>query len=426
MLKKEAENSMNDVWQEQQSGQDQQAEPSTGHRLHEEDELVLRDALHRVAGTLLEVSHAIHAQPEIRFEEHFASGLLSDTLKREEFGVETGVGGLPTAFLAEYAQGEGGPTLAFFCEYDALEEIGHGCGHNVIAAAGLGAALLTKDWLQRSPQIPGRIVVVGSPGEEGGAGKSYLIESGCLDGIDAAMMVHPEGFSLSSMATLARVSLDFRFTGRAAHAAVSPERGLNALDAAVLTLNAIGLLRQQLPPEVRVHAVMTDGGEVPNIIPETASIRAFVRAPDTSKLLDDYLPRIENCARGAALATGTQVEIVAPAPAYAAMKPNSVLGELIENNFHLIGRRTEPPRAEVFPGSTDMGNVSQIIPAIHPTIELEPGLGMHTREAAALAGGVEGDHAVLDGSLLLAMTAVQLFQSPELMREVKASFAASH
>ncbi|MFF2300307.1 M20 family metallopeptidase [Arthrobacter sp. NPDC058127] len=394
----------------------------------DEDEHVLRSALTRVSGTLLDVSHVIHARPEIRFEEHFASGLLSDTLKREGFEVETGVGGLTTAFLAEYTQagqarGESGPTLAFFCEYDALEEIGHGCGHNVIAAAGLGAALLAKDWLQRNPQVPGRIVVVGSPGEEGGAGKAYLIDGGCLEGIDAAMMVHPEGFSLSSMATLARVSLDFRFTGRAAHAAVSPERGLNALDAAVLTLNAIGLLRQQLPPDVRVHAVITDGGEVPNIIPETASIRTFVRAPGTKELLDDFLPRIQNCAHGAALATGTEVEILAPAPAYAAMNPNRVLAELIERNFQRIGRRTDPPRAEAFPGSTDMGNVSQIIPSIHPTIELEPGVGMHTREAAALAGGAEGDRAVLDGSLLLAMTAVQLFRSPELMREVKESFA---
>jgi amidohydrolase len=420
---------MNDVrnglpdGQEDQAGQEHQAAQGRAG----DEESILRDALGRVSSTLLDVSHAIHARPEVRFEEHFASGLLADTLKREEFKVETGVGGLPTAFLAEYAQagycqGEAVPTLAFFCEYDALEEIGHGCGHNVIAAAGLGAALLTRDWLQRNPQVPGRIVVVGSPGEEGGGGKAYLIEGGCLEGIDAALIVHPSGENLSQMSTLARVGLDFRFTGRAAHAAVSPERGLNALDAAVLTLNAIGLLRQQLPPEVRVHAVVDDGGEVPNIIPETASIRAYVRAPDTRKLLDDFLPRIKNCARGAALATGTEVEILSPAPPYASLQPNRILGDLIEGNFRRIGRHTEPPRAEVFPGSTDMGNVSQILPSVQANVELAPGTAMHSREATALAGGVEGDSAVLDGSLLMAMTAVQLFLSPTLLREVKGSF----
>ncbi|MGO4860418.1 M20 family peptidase, partial [Arthrobacter sp. 2MCAF14] len=174
--------------------------------------------------------------------------------------------------------------------------------------------------------------------------------------------------------------------------------------------------------DVRVHAVVVDGGEVPNIIPEAALIRAYVRAPDTRKLLADVVPRIENCARGAALATGTDVEIVSPAPAYASMVPNGVLGRLLEDNFQRIGRSTELPRAEVFAGSTDMGNVSQVIPSIHPTIELGPGLGMHTREAAGLAGGPEGDRAALDGALVMAMTAAQLFQSPALVREMKERF----
>ncbi|MGO4859808.1 M20 family peptidase, partial [Arthrobacter sp. 2MCAF14] len=174
--------------------------------------------------------------------------------------------------------------------------------------------------------------------------------------------------------------------------------------------------------DVRVHAVVVDGGEVPNIIPEAALIRAYVRAPDTRKLLADVVPRIENCARAAALATGTDVEIVSPAPAYASMVPNGVLGRLLEDNFQRIGRNTELPRAEVFPGSTDMGNVSQIIPSVQSNLELAPGLGMHSREAAGLAGGVEGDSAALDGALLMAMTGVQLFQSPDLMQLVRAAF----
>lgn len=395
---------------------------SASHLLSEKDQETLAVSLKRLKGTLLDVSHSIHARPETRFEEHYASGLLADTLRQAQFQVTKGVAKLPTAFLADFQTGDGGPTIAFFCEYDALEEIGHGCGHNIIAAAGLGAALLTKDWMERNPHAPGRVVVVGSPGEEGGGGKTYLIDSGCLEGIDVAMMVHPSGENLSHMSTLARVGLDFQFTGRAAHAAVSPERGLNALDAAVLALNAIGLLRQQLPPDVRIHAIIADGGEVPNIIPERASVRAYIRAGDTEKLLTDYLPRLENCARGAALATGTEVDVLQPAPTYASLQPNSVLGGLANENLLRIGRQVAPPRTEVFPGSTDMGNVSQILPSIQANVELAPGIGMHSREATALAGGVEGDRAVLDSSLLLAMTGVQLLLSPQLMQEVKSAF----
>ncbi|MGP0225118.1 M20 family metallopeptidase [Paenarthrobacter sp. NCHU4564] len=392
------------------------------HHIPAADEEFLRSAVARSADSMLHISHAIHAHPEVRFEERFACGLLTDVLRSEGFEVQSGVGGLETAFLAERSFGDGGPTIAFFCEYDALEEIGHGCGHNVIAAVGIGAALATKEWMAENPAVRGRIVVVGSPAEEGGGGKMFLIDSGALDGIDAALMIHPSGENLTCMTTLARMLLEFEFTGKAAHAAVSPERGVNALDAAVLTLNAIGLLRQQMPSDARVHAVITDGGEVPNIIPEKAAIRAFVRSPDTEFLLSDLVPRVENCARGAALSTGTSVDIKTPVPLYASLQPNEMLGQLVEENFHRIGRRTEPPRTEVFPGSTDMGNVSQILPVIHANVELVPGLGMHSRDAAALAGGEAGDRAVLDGALLLSMTAVQLLSSTDLLQGVKDTF----
>lgn len=231
---------------------------------------------------------------------------------------------------------DGGPTIAFFCEYDALEELGHGCGHNIIAAAGLGAGLLAADWLMRNAEVGGRVVVVGSPGEEGGGGKVFLIDGGCLEGIDAAMMIHPAGDNLSRMTTLARAGLDFTFKGRAAHAGLSPERGINALDAAVLTLNAIGLLRQQLPPDAQVHAVITRGGDAPNIIPEIAAIRAYVRAPTIQTLEENVKPRVENCARGAALATGAKVDIKPTGPTYASLRPNRVLGDLMEGNFHRV------------------------------------------------------------------------------------------
>lgn len=385
-------------------------------------EATLRSIADRHSTELLEISHKIHARPELRFTETYAASLLVDVLDREGFTTEVGVAGLPTAFLGSFGSADDGPTVAIFLEYDALEEIGHACGHNVIAAIGLGAALTVKQWMDEENLRIGKLVVVGSPGEEGGGGKNYLIDSGRLDNIDVAMMMHPEGENLASMATLGRVSLDFEFTGRAAHAAVSPERGINALDSAVLTLNAIGLLRQQLPSDVRVHAIVIDGGEAPNIIPERSVVRVSFRAPDSQFLVEHLQPRIENCAKGAALATGATVSIKQESPTYAAMQPNPVLGAIVEANFTRVGRTSNPQRAEAFPGSTDMGNVSQIIPSIHPCIEFVPGLGMHTREATSVAGGPDADKALLDGTLILAMTAAQVFATPGVLDAVKDSF----
>jgi amidohydrolase len=387
-----------------------------------EDEDRLRSSLSRIRQVVLDTSHRIHAKPELRYEEHFASGLLADVLGEAGFDIQRGVAGLPTAFLARYDTGREGPTVAIFCEYDALEEIGHGCGHNLIAAAGLGAGLLVREWLVEAEDAGGELVVVGSPAEEGGGGKITMLESGCLDGIDAAMMIHPSGENLSAMRTLSRAGLDIEFRGRAAHAAVSPELGVNALDAAVLTLNAIGLLRQQLPSDARVHGIITDGGEAQNIIPERTRILASVRTEDPDLLQRDVQPRVENCAKGAALATGATVRIQNPTPMYASIRPNPVLGDIVEEHFHRLGRRTEPPRTEVFPGSTDMGNVSQVIASIHPNVEIVPGLDMHSRRAAELAGGPDGDRCAVDGALLLAMTAVALFSRPELVERVRSSF----
>lgn len=387
----------------------------------EHTETVLRETVARLREKLLAVSHEIHRNPEVRFQEHRAAALLSNTLAEAGFTVETGIADLPTAFLAEYGSADTGPTIAVFLEYDALEEIGHACGHNVIASIGLGAALAVRSWMETAG-IGGRILAVGSPGEEGGGGKNYLVASGRLDGIDAAMMMHPSGENLAAMTTLGRVALDFEFTGKAAHAAVSPHDGVNALDAAVLTLNAIGLLRQQLPTDVRVHAVIRDGGEVPNVIPERSLIRAYIRAADTHALVNEIQPRVERCAQGAALATGATVTITRQAPTYAGLSPNAVLAQLVDANFARAGRETEPPRTEVFPGSTDMGNVSQIIPSIHPNIEFVPGLSMHTREAAAYAAGPEGDRAVVDGALVLALTAAQLLTQPDLIGRVRDVF----
>ncbi len=264
--------------------------------------------------------------------------------------------------------------------------------------------------------------MVGSPAEEGGGGKIPIITSGLLDDIDAAIMLHPSGENLSAMRTLSRSSLTMTFTGRAAHAAVSPHDGINALDAAVLTLNAIGLLRQQMSDDVRIHAIITEGGDAQNIIPERAVIEASVRAEDPRALLENVQPRVENCARGAAMATGAAVTIEEGGPTYLSIQPNPVLEAIVDASYARIGRITEPHREEVFPGSTDMGNVSQVVPSIHPNIEIVPGLTMHSRRATELVGGEHGDKAVLDGALMLAMTATNLFRHPAVVDEVKANF----
>jgi amidohydrolase len=386
-----------------------------------EDEKLLRDRLGELTERLLGVSHSIHANPEIRFEEVRSSALLAAQLEEQGFEIEKPLAGLETAFLATFDTKRPGPRVAIFCEYDALPEIGHACGHNVIASAGLGAALLTKDLITRE-EVGGTLLVVGSPAEEGGGGKVPIIDAGVLDGVDAAMMLHPGGENLSAMRTLSRASMEVTFTGRAAHAAVSPHEGVNALDAAVLTLNAVALLRQQVTPDVRIHTIIREGGEAHNIIPEVARVGISLRSEDPRVMLDELRPRVENCIKGAALATGATADIEHVDPPYLSIQPNPILEQIVDEAYQRIGRTTEPHREEVFPGSTDMGNVSQVVPSIHPNIEIVPGLTMHSRRATELVGGEHGDRAVLDGALMLAMTATALFRSPDLVARVKEEF----
>nr|MDA8391591.1 amidohydrolase [Actinomycetota bacterium] len=224
----------------------------------------------RQAG-LVALSHEVFEDSEIRFQEHRSSARVAAHLEKEGFEVNRGTGGMPTAFRAERAIGTGGPSLAIFCEYDALPEIGHACGHNVIATAGAGAAAAVASQLE-AEGTPCRVIVLGSPAEEGGGGKVKLIQAGQLDGVDAAIMVHPAGFDAEYKANLGRVALEVAFTGRAAHAAATPDEGRNALDGAALFLTAIGLLRQQLRSSSRIHAIIVEGGGAVNVIPERARL----------------------------------------------------------------------------------------------------------------------------------------------------------
>lgn len=372
---------------------------------------------------LVDVAADLHAHPEIRFTEVHAAARLTAELEGAGFAVQRGFAGLETAFVGRWsttAAPEGTTTIAIFLEYDALEGIGHACGHNIIAAAGLGAALAIRDALQEEAGSPAHLVVIGSPGEEGAAGKVPMIEHGVLDGVDLAMMIHPAGEDVAVASSLSRVALDVEFTGRASHAAAHPERGINALDAATLALTAIGLLRQQLPDDARIHAIVTDGGQAPNIIPEHAAIRAFVRAEDRDLLLTDIVPRVQACFHGAAIATGCEVLIEERTPPYFSLRPNPTLGGLAAQALVALGR--PPAVAPQMGGSTDMGNVSHVVPAIHPMLTLAADCSPHTREFAEAAGSAAADAVIADGAALLAATALAAFRDRAIVEEAKATF----
>ena len=387
----------------------------------------VREQVAALSGDLLSMSHAIHDRPELRFEEHHASELLQRFLASEGFDVRAGVADMPTAFRAERTFGGGGPVIAVFCEFDALPGIGHACGHNIIATAGVGgAAAIARSLAEPGPagtQAAGTLVVLGSPAEEGGGGKVRLVDAGELAGIDAAIMVHPSGFDRVARTNLGRVSLRATFSGYASHAAAAPERGRNALDAATLLLVAIGLLRQQVRSDSRIHAKVAEGGESINVIPERSVVELFIRSPDPSYLRGRLFDAIRDCVAGSALATGTTWELEEPEPAYDPVLVNPVLAELAAAAFAQVGRDVDPTAVTGNAGSTDMGNVSQVVPALHPYVEVVPGLAVHTRDFATAARGEAGDRAVLDGAGLLGIMAGALLTRPELVAAAGAAFA---
>jgi amidohydrolase len=366
------------------------------------------DAVDRRADRLLEVSHEIHAHPELCFEEHTAHRILTDELERAGLSVTRGAYDLPTAFDAR--AGTEGPTVAVLCEYDALPGIGHACGHNIIAAAGLGAALVLAEL---AGELGGRLAVLGTPAEEGGGGKVFMIERGAFAGIDAALMVHPAGAELRSMQTLAIHQLMARYQGRAAHAAAAPWAGANALDAAVLGYNAVAALRQHIRPDERIHGIFTKAGDKPNIVPELAEAHWYVRA-GTRERLAELKSRVLVCLESGAAAAGCTMHHEWLDPAYDDMVDNRVLLDRYSAHAARFGRHpVDPTPDQTVVGSTDMGNVSQVVPSIHPMIQAAPdGVAIHTAAFAEHARSAMGDRAVIDGAKLLALTALDLWIDP--------------
>jgi len=369
---------------------------------------------------LVDVSHQIHAHPELNFEERFAHDLLTGVLEDEGLPVVRRARGLDTAF--EALVGATGTTVAVLCEYDALPGIGHACGHNVIAAAGLGAGLAAA---ALADELGGRLAVLGTPAEEGGGGKIRMMAADALAGVDAAIMIHPADAELVTMDAIAVQQVWATYTGEAAHAAAFPQRGRNALDAAVLGYNAVAALRQHIAGGERVHGIITHGGDKPNIVPAMARSEWMVRSPTVAGLavLEE---RFAACLRGGAEAAGCTLELRWDDVTYADMVDNQAIGQRYAANAAALGRTVhEPTAANRVVGSTDMGNVSYEVPSIHPMIEVAPsGVPIHTPEFAAFAGGPEGDRAVIDGAKALAWTVADLWLDAGLVDLARAQHQA--
>ncbi|HEY6532367.1 MAG TPA: M20 family metallopeptidase [Acidimicrobiales bacterium] len=372
------------------------------------------------ASTLLAASHDIHDHPEELFGEHHAHDLLTGLLEQEGLPVERHAFGLDTAFAAE--AGSEGPTIAVLLEYDALPGIGHACGHNIIAAAGLGAGLAAASL---ADALGGRIRILGSPAEEGGGGKVFMIEQGALEGVDAAMMVHPADVDLQWMTTIANQQIEVTYHGRPAHAAAAPWLGRNALDAAVLGYMNVAALRQHIRPEERLHGIFTDGGDKPNIVPARAAMHWYVRAA-TLETLQPLKERVLAALAAGATAAGCEMEHRWIDPPYADLRTNGPLCGLYAANASSIGRTVAAPDADNgVVGSTDMGNVSYVVPSIHPMIAVAPkGVSIHTPEFARHAAGPAGDAAVIDGAKAMAMTVADLWLRPEAIDATTAAFEA--
>ncbi|WP_402469653.1 M20 family metallopeptidase [Isoptericola aurantiacus] len=377
---------------------------------------------------LADVVRTLHAHPETAWAEHDSARLLVDLLERHGISAEQGVFGAETAFRAELGGGEG-PTLVICAEYDALPGIGHACGHNVIAASGVGAFLALRDVLRAADAPPGRVVLLGTPAEEGHSGKEVLARHGAFDGVDAAIMVHPYGVDVADQVWLGRRLLTWTFTGHSAHASAQPFMGRNALDAANLAYQGVGLLRQQMPPVDRVHAIMVDGGTRPSIITERAEMRLYARSkyPDTLK---DLSRRLDDVARGAALMTGTAVEITWDDGAHPSLpvRTNAALTSRWVAAQQRRGREVLPGGvvSETLAASTDFGNVSFRVPGMHPLIQVaDPSVALHTPEFAAAAGSERAVRAAVDGAAGLAATALDYLCDPALQAAVRDEFEAA-
>ncbi|QPP10230.1 M20 family metallopeptidase [Streptomyces bathyalis] len=358
-----------------------------------------------VRGELIALSESLYRNPETAWKEIESARKVAAVLHRNGFEVTENFVGLPTAFHAR--SGAGTKRIGFMAEYDALPGIGHACGHNLISAMSVGAAIALA---RRADELGITVEVFGTPAEEGGGGKIEMLGRGAFEGLDFAMMAHPAPVDVARAVPFAVSHSAIRYTGKAAHAAAYPAHGRNAADAFTIAQVAIGLLRQQLPASVRVHGIVTSGGEAPNAIPQTTAGRWYVRAKDMDELAETE-EKVRRCFEAGALATGCQLEIEPESQPYSDFRTHEPALKLYEQNAVELGRQlaTGGPETQMCRASTDMGNVSQVVPAIHPYIGLDcfPVLN-HQKEFADHCIGEVAERTLTDGATALAWTAVDL------------------
>ncbi len=364
----------------------------------------IEQALESIQSDLIELSHAIHAHPELAFDEHFSSQTTAAYLASHGFKVQSGVAGMETAYMATAGSGE--MHFAICAEYDALPDVGHACGHNIIAAAAIGAGTLLAPI---ADEIGATIHLLGTPAEEGGGGKIVMLDAGLFEDIDAAMMVHPAPAELDRLTSVAAQHIEISFAGKEAHAAAFPNLGINALDAMTISQVAIGLLRQALLPDEMVHGIIQHGGEAANIIPAHTSATYIVRA-DTLDRLAKLIPRVRACFEAGAIATGAKLNFARPNPAYSEIVTDETMAALWRTIVQSRGRNVLPQgSADQLRASTDMGNVSRSVPTIHPLLGIEslPAVN-HQPEFTAAAIAAPADRAVIDGAYSMAALIVEM------------------
>lgn len=377
--------------------------------------------IERLRPKLEKIALEIYANPEVKYEEIKASGLLSRTAKEHGFKIEKPLADLETAFKASFEGSDPRVCLAFLAEYDALPAIGHACGHNLIAGAVLGASLGLCHYKEK---LPARIELIGTPAEEGGGGKVILADAGVFNHIDAAMMFHPSGKNVIKKSTLARRKLNIEFFGKSAHASSVPEKGINALDALLQTFNSINAIRQHLRDDTRIHGIISHGGNVPNVVPDYTKALFYIRAMD-DEYCDIALEKVKSCARGAALATGCEVKLDMTG-SYKALKTNIPLLEAFKRNCEnqgIVFDDSVDPHKNL--GSTDMGNVSHVTPAIHPYLSIgDPELAGHSTEFFKAAGSKKGLDTMILAAKALAATALDIMFDDDLLSAVKKDFSS--
>ena len=384
---------------------------------------LINEAINKLQDTFYDVSKYIGQNPELGHEEFKACKALTDVLKEQGFTVEIGTCDLPTAFTAVYDSQKPGPSIGFMAEYDALPDLGHACGHNLIGTMSIAAGIgLSK----AVAETGGKVYVYGTPAEETRGGKVTMAEQGIFNHLDVAMMVHPYYCHQKSGRSLAMDAIQFEFFGKSAHAAAAPHEGINALDGVLQTFNSINALRQHVKPDVRIHGVITEGGKAANVVPDYAVAQFYVRA-STRAYVDEVTDKVKACANGAALATGTKLKISNYEFSYDDMQTNQTLSDVYTNNLISLGVSEQSITEDQGDhGSLDMGNVSQVVPAIHPYIQIcDDYFVCHTHEFREAALSEQGREAMILGAQTMALTGYDVLTNQTLLQKIKEEFNAT-